>query len=92
MNNTCTFQRKENKYLITPTQHEAFLKLAAEHLKADKYAKSTVCNIYLDTPTHYLIRESIDVTEEDRPYKEKLRIRTYGSAGPDSTVFIELKK
>lgn len=92
MNNTCTFQRKENKYLITPAQHEAFLKLAAEHLKADKYAKSTVCNIYLDTPTHYLIRESIDVTEEDRPYKEKLRIRTYGSAGPDSTVFIELKK
>lgn len=92
MNNTYTFQRKENKYLITPAQHEAFLRIAAEHLEADRFAKSTVCNIYLDTPTHYLIRESMDVTEEDRPYKEKLRIRTYGTADRDSKVFIELKK
>ena len=76
-----TFRRKENKYLITPKQHEALLALVQEHLTDDPYGESTVCNIYLDTPSHFLIGESIDVTEEGRPYKEKLRIRSYGIPG-----------
>ena len=92
MENTYTFKRKENKYLITPQQHSDLLELAAGHLEEDGFPESTVCNIYLDTPTDRLIRESIDVTEEDRPYKEKLRIRAYGIPEKDDTVFIELKK
>ncbi len=87
-----TFRRKENKYLITPKQHEALLALVQEHLTDDPYGESTVCNIYLDTPSHFLIGESIDVTEEGRPYKEKLRIRSYGIPGEDSSAFLELKK
>ena len=87
-----TFQRKENKYLISKQQQEALLGIIGSHLSEDEYGESTVCNIYLDTPEHYLIRESIDVTEDKRPYKEKIRIRSYGVPKAQDNVFIELKK
>ena len=87
-----TFRRKENKYLITPEQQNSLLSIIENHLTDDPYGESTVCNIYLDTPSHFLITESIDVTEEGRPYKEKLRIRSYGIPSEDSNVFLELKK
>lgn len=54
----------------------------------DRYGRSTICNIYYDTPNFRLIRESLD-----KPvYKEKLRLRSYGPAGAEDTVFMELKK
>ena len=54
----------------------------------DSFGRSTICNIYMDTPEYLMIRRSID-----RPvYKEKLRLRSYGLATPDSRVFLELKK
>ncbi len=87
-----TFQRKENKYLISKEQQKALLAMIGDHLIIDEYGESTISNIYLDTPQHYLIRESIDVTEDDKPYKEKVRIRAYGIPGADDNTFIELKK
>ena len=92
MENLYTFKRKENKYLITPQQHKLLLDMIGSHLKEDEFGESTICNIYLDTPTNYLIRQSIEVTEDDLPYKEKLRIRSYGIPGENDKVFIELKK
>lgn len=57
-------------------------------MKLDEYGKSTICNIYFDTPDNLLVRRSIE-----RPvYKEKLRLRSYGIATDNSTVYIELKK
>ena len=55
----------------------------------DKFGKSTINNIYFDTPNFRLIRASI---EKPTVYKEKLRIRSYGNPTPQSNVFIELKK
>ena len=44
--------------------------------------------LYYDTPDFLLIRRSLD-----KPlYKEKLRMRSYGSAGAQTPVFVELKK
>ena len=54
----------------------------------DKYGRSSIRNIYFDTGNYRLIRRSIDKPT----YKEKLRIRSYGKASPDSKVFVELKK
>ena len=54
----------------------------------DEYGKSTVCNIYYDTPTQLLTRRSL----EKPHYKEKIRVRSYGPAKPDGNVFLELKK
>ena len=45
-------------------------------------------SLYLDTPDHRIIRSSIEAVD----YKEKLRLRSYGTAKVDSTVFLELKK
>ena len=92
MDNLYTFKRKENKYLITPQQHDALLEMIGEHLKEDEFGESTVINTYLDTPTRCLIRRSIEATEDGLPYKEKLRIRSYGIPAEDGKVFIELKK
>ena len=45
-------------------------------------------NLYFDTDNYRLIRRSI----EKPAYKEKLRIRSYRKADPDTPVFVELKK
>lgn len=54
----------------------------------DQYGEKTVCNIYFDTPDSRLIRTSL----EKPVYKEKLRLRSYGTPERNSTVFVELKK
>ncbi len=82
------FKRYELKYLITYSQKEKILEAMAPYMKIDKYGKTTIRNLYFDTDTYLLIRRSI----EKPKYKEKLRIRSYGLATPESTVFVELKK
>lgn len=48
----------------------------------------TISNIYYDTQSDYLIRESLS-----KPvYKEKLRLRSYGIPCSDSIVYLEIKK
>lgn len=82
------FKRYEIKYLLTMEQKEQIKEAMAGYMSADTYGRSTICNIYYDTPDFLLARRSIE-----RPvYKEKLRLRSYGIPGPDSTVFVELKK
>lgn len=82
------FKRYELKYLLTQEQKEAVLRAMQGYMKLDKYGRTTIRNIYYDTDTYLLIRRSI----EKPAYKEKLRIRSYSRAKPDSTVFVELKK
>ena len=82
------FQRYEIKYLITRAQRERIMRGMQAYMQADVYGRSTICNIYFDTPDFLLIRRSI----EKPVYKEKLRLRSYGVATPDSLTFAELKK
>ena len=82
------FKRYELKYLLTPDQKQAILKAMESYMQLDKYGRTTIRNIYYDTDDYLLIRRSI----EKPVYKEKLRIRSYRRAKPDSTVFVELKK
>jgi len=82
------FKRYELKYLLTQTQKQSVLTAMAPYMELDEYGRTTIRNIYYDTDTYRLIRKSI----ENPGYKEKLRIRSYAKANPDSTVFIELKK
>ena len=88
MDATCVFKRIEKKYLLSEAQQEALLQRIGAHLKPDEYGRSTVLSLYLDTPDRRIIRTSIEAVD----YKEKLRLRSYGTAGADSTVFLELKK
>ena len=82
------FKRYEIKYMITLEQKAKVLDAIKSYMKLDKYGRTTIRNIYYDTDTYLLIRRSI----EKPAYKEKLRIRSYGRAEPNSTVFVELKK
>ena len=82
------FKRYELKYLLTQEQKVNVLQAMEPYMALDQYGRTTIRNIYYDTDTYRLARHSIE-----RPaYKEKLRIRSYKKAGPQSTVFVELKK
>ena len=82
------FNRYELKYLLTPEQYEIMLKGIEGKAKIDEYGETTIQSLYYDTPDKLLIRRSIEKPE----YKEKIRVRSYGLAKPDTKVFLELKK
>lgn len=82
------FKRYEKKYLLTWRQYTAMLAGMSEHMRADRYSHYTICNIYYDTPDFRLIRDSL----EKPVYKEKLRVRSYGTVTGADKVFVELKK
>lgn len=82
------FERNELKYLITIEQKNKILKTINQFMKLDEYGRTTIRNIYFDTPDYRLIRRSI----EKPIYKEKLRIRSYKKAEDQSIVFVEVKK
>ena len=82
------FQRYELKYLINAQTREILEQAFETYMRPDEHGESTICNVYYDTPDDRLIRRSL----EKPIYKEKLRMRSYGMAAPDSKVFLELKK
>ena len=82
------FQRYEKKFLLTRGQYEAVKKGMAAYMEPDAHANYTICNLYYDTDDWQLIRESL----EKPVYKEKLRVRSYGTAKDTDNVFIEIKK
>lgn len=82
------FERYEIKYLLTRAQKEAVMSAMEDRVEPDSFGCSTIRNLYYDTDNYRLVRRSLE-----RPvYKEKLRVRSYGTAKPDDEVFIELKK
>ena len=82
------FKRYEYKYMLTLEQQSELKELMKQYMIADAFGRSTICNLYFDTPQYLLIRRSI----ENHVYKEKIRLRTYGQATPETNAFIELKK
>ena len=82
------FKRYEIKFILTIEQKERLLRAIEPYMSLDQYGRSLIGSVYFDTPNYRLIRRSI----EKPAYKEKLRIRSYGRVGEDSTVFVELKK
>ena len=84
----CNFERKETKYLLTPAQYRRFRDLADPMLQDDVYPYSVISSLYYDTPEHALINRSM----EKPLYKEKLRIRAYGTPKMGEPVYVELKK
>jgi SPX domain-containing protein involved in vacuolar polyphosphate accumulation len=82
------FQRYEMKYLLEEDKYKQLIERLQGRLQTDKFGKTTICNIYFDTPDYRLIRTSLD-----KPvYKEKLRLRSYGAPKGSDTVFVEIKK
>ena len=82
------FERTEQKYLLDEKTYMKLREKLEGKAEVDSYGLTTICNIYYDTPDHRLIRASL----EKPLYKEKVRVRSYGTPKGDSTVFVELKK
>ena len=86
------FNRYEKKYRIRDDTYQKLREELSCFMEADAHSRNgdfyTICNIYDDTPDNYLIRKSIDGSV----YKEKLRLRSYGTVTPEDKVFLEIKK
>lgn len=83
-----TFKRYEIKYILDAPERKELCDLMKDHMKLDKYGKTTIRNIYYDTDDYRIIRRSLEKPE----YKEKLRVRSYSRVRPYDDVFVELKK
>ena len=81
-------KRYEVKYILTPEQCEYFREAIKGHMKEDCFGLTSIASLYYDTPDYRLISNSI----AKPPFKEKIRLRSYGLATDDSPVFLELKR
>ena len=81
-------KRYEFKYIVTAEQRHFLEQRLEGHMKIDKYGITSIASLYYDTMDYRLIRTSI----EKPPYKEKIRLRSYGLATDESPVFLELKR
>lgn len=88
MSNQMIFKRYEVKYMLNRQQYTALRSLMKNYMTADPHGPGTIQSLYFDTPDYLLIRHSL----EKPLYKEKLRLRSYGIATPETPVFVELKK
>ena len=82
------FKRVEEKWLLPRRVYLKLLPELRKHMADDAYGKYSISNIYYDTKDFRLIQESM----EKPVYKEKLRLRVYGTADENTTVFAEIKK
>lgn len=82
------FERIEKKYLLDLNQKNQLLQKLEDRVRPDAFGSSRICNLYLDTEDHLLIRRSL----EKPLYKEKIRLRSYGLPGEGDMVYLEIKK
>ena len=87
-NYQAVFKRKEIKYLLSSEERNALLPILNTCMEPDAFAHSSISNLYYDTPDFRMVRRSL----EKPMYKEKLRLRSYGTPENTSTVFPEIKK
>ena len=85
---TYIFKRVEKKYMLTQEQYEYILSRLEPHMHEDRFGRTVIRNIYFDNKADELIETSLTKPA----YKEKLRLRSYGTPDGDSTVFFEIKK
>ena len=81
-------KRFEIKYILDPEQTAYFKEAIRGHMKEDEFGLTSIASLYYDTPDYRLIVNSI----AKPPFKEKIRLRSYGLATDDSPVFLELKR
>ena len=86
------FCRREKKLLIDAALAPVLQNEIAPYMIADKHNKNgepyTICNLYFDDDADSIIRHSISKPD----FKEKMRLRSYGTPDADGKVFLEIKK
>lgn len=82
------FARHEIKFLVPGERFPELMRKLDGMLVPDLYPESHILSIYYDTKNDDLISRSL----AGGPYKEKLRLRSYGVPDRNTMVFPELKK
>lgn len=82
------FERRENKYLLGMADYLAVRRQMAGHMHEDQFGRTAVMSLYFDTSDYQMIQKSM----EGGDYKEKFRLRCYGTPDADAPIFLELKK
>lgn len=86
------FNRCEIKYMLSDEDKRALLDIIFNYMDPDPFNKDdkpySICNLYLDTQADELIRRSLEKPE----FKEKIRLRSYGTVALTDKVFLESKK
>jgi hypothetical protein len=83
-----TFKRFEKKFLLSPAQFNQLMAAIEKRFDPDKYGQTKICNLYYDTDDFVQISRSID----QPVFKEKVRLRTYGTPTDTTTAFLEVKR
>ena len=87
-----TFKRMEKKTTLPTERVEELKARIAPYMNDDPFnidgKPYMICNLYYDDFDDHVIRGSVQLPK----YKEKLRLRSYGTPSPEDTVFLELKK
>lgn len=81
-------KRYELKYLLSAEQTDYLKRRLEGHMQVDEFGLTSIASLYYDTPDYLLIRTSV----EKPPFKEKIRLRSYGLATDRSPVYLELKR
>lgn len=86
------FNRREIKYMLNDEQKNSLLSIITQYMDSDPFNKDgktySICNLYLDTPADELIVKSLEKPE----FKEKIRLRSYGTVALTDKVYLESKK
>jgi SPX domain protein involved in polyphosphate accumulation len=81
------FKRIEQKYIIPKDKYKILMKEISKYITKDEYFESYISNIYFDNSNNDLIVNSID-----KPiYKDKVRLRSYGTPNLNDDIFLEIK-
>ena len=87
-----TFMRMEKKTTLPSSAAEELKARIAPFVDSDPHnvggAPYMICNLYFDGADDHVVRESVQLPS----YKEKLRLRCYGTPTEDTKVFLELKR
>ncbi len=82
------FDRVEKKYLLAENVYIQLIDKISEHIEKDKFFCNQINNVYYDTDNNDLLIKSM----QKPVYKEKVRVRSYGTPTLDDIVFLEIKK
>lgn len=82
------FERREMKYLLSMADYLALRRLMGSYMQEDEYGRTAIMSLYFDTSDYQMIQSSMAGGD----YKEKFRLRSYGTPDPEQPIFLELKK
>ena len=71
-------KRTELKYVLDPVQTRYMMAALQGRMEPDQFGLTQIASLYYDTEDMKLIANSI----EKPPFKEKIRVRSYGLAAP----------